>query len=266
MLSIVNFQRVLWVGTAESEDYIILRLKLISLVLACSVFGSLVYGDVVRASVNESPVTITAAAKKNKTSMELMWNNATDEQRYYMDTAVKAHACGISEKEFKFFARVVEGEGAFCEDDITDKVLIACTVLNRINCKRWPTKTVTTTLQRNGQFLAVDQETKECYCSRTLDAEWAIVLAYRLVAAKEIDCHMVYYNSIGFTGYSRQFTNYVDCGYCKGNYFSVIDCSCSFCTEWDADWVEDEVEMIQPVYERPIGSITKDEIVYLGRN
>lgn len=255
-------------GTAEREDTIILRLKLISIALIACMLPSFGVKDAVNAStysLEDSYITDAYRQPRNATSYELMWNNASDEERYYMSSEVKAHACGISVEEFKFFARVVEGEGAFCEDDITDKVLIACTVLNRINCSRWPTRTVTSTLQRNGQFLVVDQETKECNIARTLDSEWAIVLAYRIVAAHEIDCHMVYYNSIGFTGYSRSFTNYVDCGYCNGNYFSVIPCDCEHCTSWDEDWVEEEVEMIQPVYERPIGSITIDELVYPGR-
>ncbi len=203
--------------------------------------------------------------EKYDKNYEILWQNATDEERYYFPAAIKAQACGISEKEFILFSRVVEGEGAFCEDDITDKVLVACTVLNRVNCKRWPTKTITSTVLRNGQFLAVNQETHECNISRTLDSEWAIVEAFRLVAAHEIDCHMVYYNSIGFTGYSRQFTNYVDCSYCRGNYFSVIDCNCEYCTEWDPDWCEDDIEMYQPVYERPIGHITEGELIHPGR-
>ncbi len=264
--SIVISSRVLWVGTAESEVNTILRLKLISVItVVCIAFSLGSTG--VAGTGNESieALAVTTSRTKYDKNYEILWQNSTDEERYYFPAAIKAQACGISEQEFILFAKVVEGEGAFCEDDITDKVLVACTVLNRINCKRWPTSTVTSTVLRNGQFLAVNQETHECNISRTLDSEWAVVEAYRAVAAQEIDCHMVYYNSIGFTGYSRQFTNYIDCSYCHGNYFSVIDCSCENCTAWNPDWCEEDVEMIQPVYERPIGSITSGELIHPGR-
>ena len=105
---------------------------------------------------------------------------STDEDRYYMDSAVK-RSCRAVIEGIQIFARVVEGEGKFCETDITDKVLIACVVINRTNCSRWPTWTISKTLRRRNQFLAVNQETHECYFSRTLDSEWAVVLAYRLI-------------------------------------------------------------------------------------
>lgn len=225
-------------------------------------------------SMSSTAIADTIEVLNEPTQEELytydkIWMEATDEERYYMDTEIKARAVGLSTKEFKFFARVVEGEGRFCEDDLTDKVLVACVVINRTNCSKWTTKTITKTLQRPNQFLAVNQDTKECYVSRTLDSEWAIVLAYRLIDSYSIDCHMVYYNSIGFGGYSSSFADYCDCRYCNGNCFSCINCDCSYCTAYcaiyDPEWSLDSVEMIEPHYERPIGSITAGEIVYLGK-
>lgn len=183
---------------------------------------------------------------------EMMWNNATDSERYYMPTEVKAYACGLTTADFVFFARVVEGEGADSDANITDKVFVAATVLNRMNCSRWPTRTVISTLQRPGQFEVVDRETHQTHCGRSLDSEWAVVIAYRMVENNEIDCHMVYYNAYGFTGYSRQFTNYAFFG---GNYFSVLPCTCESCTSRMPGWEEDEVEMLPEDYEilRPDG-------------
>lgn len=183
---------------------------------------------------------------------EMMWNNATDSERYYMPTEVKAYACGLTTADFVFFARVVEGEGADSDANITDKVFVAATVLNRMNCNRWPTRTVISTLQRPGQFEVVDRETHQTHCGRSLDSEWAVVIAYRMVENNEIDCHMVYYNAYGFTGYSRQFTNYAFFG---GNYFSVLPCTCESCTSRMPGWEEDEVEMLPEDYEilRPDG-------------
>ncbi|MCQ2516216.1 MAG: hypothetical protein MJ094_05075 [Saccharofermentans sp.] len=183
-----------------------------------------------------------ACAASRYEKFELMWMNATDEERYYMPSEVKAYACGLSTYDFIFFARVIEGEGADDVDNITDKVLVAITVLNRTNCGRWPTSRVLSTLQRPGQFEVVNSETHECHCARSLDSEWSIVMAYRLVEQRAVSCHMVYYNAYGFTGYSRQFTNYA---YFGGNYFSVIDCSCDSCLQRQPeDWDINEVEMM----------------------
>ena len=197
--------------------------------------------EVVACSPESNSALISVVNANWKEKMEFLWDNATDEERYFLPTEVKAYACGLSTNDFIFFAKVVEGEGLDDGDDITDKVLIACSVLNRVNCKKWPPKTVIATLKRPGQFLVVDRDTGECKCARSLDSEWAIVETYRLVATKSIDCHMVYYNSIGFTGYSRYFTDYA---YFGGNYFSVLDCDCENCKNWDPDWKEEDVQML----------------------
>lgn len=172
---------------------------------------------------------------------EMMWNDATDAERYYMPTDVKAYACGLTTYDFTFFARVIEGEGADSDDNITDKVFVALTVFNRMACSRWPTRSVISTLQRPGQFEVVDRETHQCHCARSLDSEWAIVIAYRLYEENIYDCHMVYYNAYGFTGYSRQYINYA---YFGGNYFSLLPCTCESCTSRMPDWNEDEIEML----------------------
>ncbi len=220
--------------------HVILRHKLLSLLVILSV----VFLSV--GNVTADMISYTARTDK----FELMWNNAEDSERYYMSTDIKAYACGLTTSEFIFFARVVEGEGADSDADITDKVLVAATVLNRINCSSWPPTTVMGTLQRPGQFEVVDQETGECHCARSLDSEWAIVIAYRMVANNELDCHMVYYNAIGFTGYSRTMTDYA---YFGGNYFSCIPCDCAHCTETEPDWHEEDVEMLTDLIYRPDG-------------
>lgn len=222
---------------------VILRSKILSAVVILGIVSFLTAEPVNAAMKYETKA-------EREARYETMWKYATDAERYYLPTEVKAYACGLSTEDFKFFARVVEGEGADSDENITDKVLVACTVLNRVNCKSWPTKNVISTLKRPGQFTVVDRETGECNLARSLDSEWAIVIAYRMVEAGEVDCHMVYYNAIGFTGYSRAFTNYA---YCGGNYFSVIPCDCEFCTEKEPDWVEEEVEMVDFEILRPEG-------------
>lgn len=192
-----------------------------------------------------SPSIATSAQfisySKTEMKYEMMWTNATDYERYNMSTAVKAYACGLSYYDFVFFAKVVEGEGYNNYDDITDKVLVACTVLNRVSCESWPTTRVISTLKRPGQFEVVNSETGECNHRRSLDSEWAIVEAYRLVGNGSISCHMVYYNAIGFTGYSRSFIDYA---YFGGNYFSLEECQCDSCIEKEPDIDYDNVEML----------------------
>jgi hypothetical protein len=250
------------------KRYIILKQKITAIILAVVVVFTCLSMDGVTALAFDHDYDLISY-KPKKTSEEtlqmydLMWQYSTDEQRYYFSSEVKARACGMKVDEFELFARVIEGEGAFCKNDITDKTMIACVVLNRINCKRWPTKTVTRTVLRPNQFHAVNQKRRQCYKARSLDSEWAIIEAVRLVSAKKIDCHMVYFNSKGFTGYSRAFINYVDCGYCKGNYFSCVKkCKCDYCTQWDPDWRADKVEMFTGKIERPIGPIERTDLIF----
>ena len=222
------------------EGTLILKHRILSILLALVIF--------VTASgfANADGSLIEYSLRSDR--FEMMWNNATDSERYFMPTEVKAYACGLSTNDFIFFTRVVEGESSDSDEDITDKTLIAVCVLNRVHCKSWPTRNVIDTLKRPGQFEVVDRETGECHCARSLDSEWAIVLAYRIVADGTIDCHMVYYNSIGFTGYSRYMANYAFFG---GNYFSCIPCECEWCTEREPDWREEDVVML-----------TEDDLIY----
>lgn len=215
---------------------VILR-KMVSAVLMTVILFS-------AATISNADTSLIANSMRTE-RFEMMWNDATDAERYFFPTEVKAYACGLSTYDFTFFAKVVEGEGLDSEEEITDKVLVAVTVLNRINCKRFPTRSVITTLRRPGQFEVVNRDTGECRCARSLDSEWAIVMAYRLVAEGRFDCHMLYYNSIGFTGYSRAMINYA---YFGGNYFSCVPCDCESCSELMPDWDEDEVEMLDESY------------------
>lgn len=219
-----------------------MKKKIVSLLMAILTF---IFGV---GMVNADGSIIEKSLKSDK--YEMMWNNATDAERYFMPTEVKAYACGLSTADYTFFARVVEGEGLDSDDDIMDKVLIAVCVLNRLNCKKWPYSKVILALKRPGQFEVVDQETFECRMAKSLDSEWAIVMAYRLVAEGRFDCRMVYYNSIGFSGYSnpKYMAKYA---YYGGNYFSCPPCDCESCMAINPDWEMDKVEML-----------TEEDIIY----
>ena len=144
------------------------------------------------------------------------WNNATDEERFELPVEVKAWAVGLTVSEFTLFSRVVESE-ADRSDDLTDRILVACTIINRVNDGRFG-RNLTTVLTRPGQFasLEIDEETGaiRTIFNRTNNSDWAIIEAYRLTAAGEVPADMLYFNSIGFDRYRNDYC------FGGGNYFS----------------------------------------------
>lgn len=145
------------------------------------------------------------------------WNSVTDEQRYYFDVEVKAAAVGLSVKDYKFFRDVVECESVG-GDNIEDRILVACTIINRVNDGRFG-KSLFEILTRPGQFHCVtqDEETEEYIVagSGSLESEWAIIEAYRRVADGTVPTDMLYFNSIGFDKHK------FDYAYVGGNYYST---------------------------------------------
>ncbi len=145
------------------------------------------------------------------------WNSVEDDQRYYFDVEVKAAAVGLSVKDYKFFRDVVECESVG-GDNIEDKILVACTVINRVNDGRFG-KSLFEILTRPGQFHCVthDEDTDEYHVvgKGSLDSEWAIIEAYRRVALGTVPSDMLYFNSIGF---DKHMYDYAFVG---GNYYST---------------------------------------------
>lgn len=146
----------------------------------------------------------------NEWVMDTAWNNATDEQRFNMSCEYKARACGLTEEEFIFFARVVEAESDRSRS-MDGKIHIAAVILNRVRSDSFP-DTVTGVLTQSGQFEVVSNGW--CSISNTPESEWAIIEAYRALDAGEIPSNLLYFNCIGFSSW-----NY-DYAYIDGNYFS----------------------------------------------
>lgn len=151
------------------------------------------------------------------------WNSVSDEERYYFDINVKAAAVGLTPEDYLFFSRVVECESAG-GDNFEDRVLVACTIINRVNDGRFG-KSLFEILTRPGQFLCVTKEEPEegedegevkyTVGAATLESDWAIIEAYRRIANGDEPTDMLYFNSVGF---DRHKYDYV---YTGGNYFST---------------------------------------------
>ncbi|MCR5061613.1 MAG: cell wall hydrolase [Saccharofermentans sp.] len=156
------------------------------------------------------------------------WNNcASNYERYNMSARDKAKVCGLSYEDFDFFARVVQAEGDTKGDDLTDKVLVACVIWNRLYCKKYP-NTIPRVLRQRGQFEVV--ENGAARRRRTKDSEWAVMVGYMLVRRNDVSPHLMAFNCINYNkGYAPYF-------YYGGNYFSCGACTCSRCRSLEPDF------------------------------
>ncbi|SCW59890.1 Cell Wall Hydrolase [Ruminococcaceae bacterium YRB3002] len=150
------------------------------------------------------------------------WNNCSSNyERYNMPAKAKASIVGLSMDEFDLMARVIQAEGDIKGDDLTDKVLVACVIWNRLYCKKYP-NTITRVVTQRGQFEVIENGLASRR-RRTKDSEWAIMVAYMLVKNNDISPHLMAFNCINYNkGYAPYFYN-------GGNYFSCGACTCSRC-------------------------------------
>lgn len=188
------------------------------------------------------------------------WNNApSNYERYNMSATAKAKIVDLSMKDFDFFARVVQAEGDIRGDDLTDKVLVACVIWNRLYCKKYP-NSIPKVLRQRGQFEVVENGLA-ARRKRTKDSEWAIMVAYMLVRRNDISPHLMAFNCVNYNhGYAPYF-------YYGGNYFSCGVCHCSRCESIEPDfrvsgyprWTQ---HFTRPVYVEPdSGQITAEEVM-----
>ncbi len=158
----------------------------------------------------------TNADDDKESTYYYQWNNATDEERYELPVEVKAWAVGLSVNEFTLFSKVVESE-AYRGEDLTDRILVACVIINRYNDGRFG-RSITGVLTRPGQFATVslNEETGRyvTIANRTNASDWAIIEAYRIIASDEVPSDMLYFNSINFDRSRYDFA------FGGGNYFS----------------------------------------------
>ena len=143
--------------------------------------------------------------------MEMAWAEADDDERKALPIEYQAHACGMSETEFTYIAKVVQAESNGTTDwsDYEDKVLIACVILNRVADSRFP-NTIQGVLDQSGQF----STTSGGWCSTpyTDSSRWAIVEAQRRLAEGTVPSNLLYFNCVSYQ-YGTPYGCY------GGNYF-----------------------------------------------
>lgn len=126
-----------------------------------------------------------------------------------MTTADMAEQCGITEEEFIFLSSVVEAESDRSES-LDGRILIAETILNRVNSEQFP-DTITEVLCQSGQFSTV--RNGHSVTNRTEYSDQAVLLAYAEIEAGEAP-EVLWFNCIGFTSWG------IDYALVDGNYFS----------------------------------------------
>lgn len=159
----------------------------------------------------EAILTVTAFRLLDREDgMLMIWNNASDEQRYEMPDYYKAVALDMDIEEYRFFARVVEAESDRT-DSIDGRILIASVIINRVNDERFP-NTISGVLTQDGQFEVV--QSGMCNVSATNLSEWAIVEAYRQLDEGLVPDNLLYFNCVGYncgTAYGCVDGNYFMC-------------------------------------------------------
>lgn len=149
--------------------------------------------------------------EENEFIMEMVWNEADDEERKELPIEYQACGCGMTETEFEYMARVVQAESNGTTDwsDFEDKVLIACVILNRVADSRFP-NTIQGVLDQSGQF----STTSGGWCSTpyTDSSRWSVVIAQRRLAEGTVPRNLLYFNCQCYQ-YGEPYGNF------GGNYF-----------------------------------------------
>lgn len=139
---------------------------------------------------------------------ERAWASMTDEQRYEAPIEYKARAVGMTVEEFDLISRVVEAESDR-SSSIDGRILIALTILNRVQSGRWP-DTISGVCNQSGQFSVVSSGAIWSV-GRTDISDWAVIEAHRWIAEGTAP-NVMFFNCVGYNGGSAY-------GYVDGNYF-----------------------------------------------
>ena len=116
----------------------------------------------------------------------------------------------MTEEEFIFMSSVVEAESDR-SDDIEGRILIALTIINRVEDPRFP-DTITAVLTQRGQFATV--RNGHSVVGRTDLSDKAVIQAFEWNATEE-DPNVLFFNCIGYA-YGDPY------GYVGGNYFATL--------------------------------------------
>lgn len=128
-------------------------------------------------------------------------------------TAEMAQECELTEDEFVFLSSVVEAESdrstATTPEALEGRVMIAATIINRINSDYFP-DTLQAVLTQRGQFSTV--RNGHSITDRSEYSDQAVLLAYQYLEEGRIPTNVLFFNCIGYNNGSP-FGQY------GGNYF-----------------------------------------------
>lgn len=125
-----------------------------------------------------------------------------------MTTEEMANEVNLSEDEFIFLSSVVEAESDR-SDSLDGRILIAATIINRVNSSYFP-NSVNDVLMQRGQFSTV--RNGHSVTQRTAYSDEAVLLAYEQLENGEIPTNILFFNCIGYN-YGTPY------GLVDGNYF-----------------------------------------------
>ncbi len=127
-----------------------------------------------------------------------------------MTTEEYAEEMNLSEDEFIFLSSVVEAESNRSIDgDLSGRILIAATILNRVESDYFP-NTVTEVLTQRNQFSTV--RNLHSIVDHTEYSDEATYEAYLLLENEELPNNILFFNCIGYN-YGTPYD------YVGGNYF-----------------------------------------------
>lgn len=146
-------------------------------------------------------------------SVILFWWNtvATPDEQWNADPYIKAAVCGIEYDEFVLFSACVEAESDRSEN-MEGRVLIALTILNRVNSSEFP-DTISGVIYQSGQFEVVSNG-MIWSVGRTNISDMAIIEAVERIQSGNAP-NVMYFNATGYA-YGTPY------GYVDGNYFVTV--------------------------------------------
>lgn len=141
-----------------------------------------------------------------KTRIQEQWNQMTYEEQLEADVAIKAYVAGMDVDDFILISSVTEAESDR-SNHITGKMLIALTILNRVDSSSWP-NSIRGVVTQSGQFTTVHNG-RSC-ASRTNTSDIAVIRAVEWNNTGN-DPDIQFFNCVGFNNpypYCESYGNY----------------------------------------------------------
>ena len=161
--------------------------------------------------VKRTMIVVLLASSLLRSSLMTKWDSMTYEEKISSDDSVKAIVADMTTVEFDLMSRVVEAESdrGTSEDSFEGRVLIALTILNRVNDSGF-NNTIAGVIYESGQFQVV--ETGAVWSvGRTDLSDLAVIEARQRLESGEAP-NVLYFNNSGYS-YGTAY------GYFGGNYF-----------------------------------------------